>query len=515
MAAGHVSGRQLGPELPTAALNSVLFETSRKLEASEDRVARFLSLGETWEALGYWLSTTSSSTEVSRDHVVGELVLAISRIDKLISDQLNVILHDPLVQRIESTWRGLRHLTQQVADGDNVKIRLLDISWRELSRDMDRAVEFDQSEIFDKVYTQEFGTPGGEPYGVLIGDYEVTIRRSAQHKDDVGTLRGMSQVAAAAFAPFIVAASPELFGLDSFRELERPIDLTRTFGDATYTGWNSLRRIPDARFVGLTLPRMLMRRPWQDLGYRSDGFRFHEDSSIAGGGGLLWGNAAFALCEVLIRTFVENGWMAAIRGVSRDLEVGGIVTQLAQDWHNTDKPGLISKGSLEVQLTDDQELELSELGFIPLIDCQGTGFAAFYGNQSMQAWRQGGASSRAATHLEVNAKLSSMLQYIFCVSRFSHYVKVLARDRAGSYTTARQVQDMLTNWLIKYATANPGAPADMQAKYPLRDAKVEVRDTPGAPGVYACVVHLQPHYQLDDLDTSVKLVTELYAGHEL
>ena len=479
------------------------------------RIDRCLSTPNPWGALVQWLGLGAGDAIPSSREMLARLTLDVAAIDDLLGDQVDTILHHPALQALEASWRGLGLLTQEVEPGDNVKIRFLDASWADLSKDFERAIEFDQSQIFQKVYTQEFGMPGGEPFGVLLGNYDIQHRRSPSHPNDLGILRSMAQVAAASFAPFICSAHPTLFGLETFADLERPIDLARTFASKEYTSWNSLRSAEDSRFVGITLPRILMRLPYRDDPMRADGFRYVEDVSASDRSGYLWGSAIYAFGEVLIRAFVQHGWMAAIRGVQRDIDGGGLVTHLVRDSFETDRRGLATKGSLEVQLTDHQEQEFGELGFIPLAHCHGTGFAAFYGNQSIQRWNDPEKGSASNDTVSVNAKLSSMLQYMFCVSRFAHYVKILAREKTGSYTTASEIQSMLSSWLVQYATANQGTSAEIQAKYPLRDTEVHVRELPGRPGVFSCTVHLRPHFQLDEITASVKLVTELYAGHNI
>jgi type VI secretion system protein ImpD len=473
------------------------------------------------EALALCLGLAPGDPPPGRDALVDRLALAIAAIDELLGAQLDAVLHHPRLQALEAAWRGVLRLIEQVDDEDRIKIRLLDVTWKELVRDLERAIEFDQSHLFRKVYSAEFGTPGGEPYGVLIGDYEIRHRRSREHpEDDVGALRAIAEVAAAAFAPFIAAAHPSLFGLDSFREMERPIDFSGNFRTPEFAAWNGMRRAEDTRFVGLVLPRILMRAPYRDDPTRAGGFPYREDVSAADGSGHLWGSAAWAFGEVLIRTFAESGWLAGIRGVERDAETGGLVTSLPAESFRTDRPGLVPKGAVEVQLTAGQEKELGELGFIALTHCHGTPYAAFYGNQAVHAPGSGSPGSGGAgrgTHTvaEISAKLSSMLQYMFCVSRFAHYIKVIARDKVGSFSRAEDIEDLLRKWLIDYATSNENASAEMQARYPLRDAGVEVRDVPGRPGVYQTVIHLRPHYQLDQMTSSVKLVTELFAGRDI
>jgi type VI secretion system protein ImpD len=495
-----------------SAFESILAATVVDLRGA--RLGRFLALAPE-EALIEWLGLEPGEPLPARKEIIGRLERDIAALDELISLQLDVILHDARFQALESAWRGLALLTEQSELGDGcVKVRVLDVTWKELTRDTERAIEFDQSQTFQKVYSAEFDTPGGEPFGVLLGDYSVRHRRSTDHpEDDIGTLRAISRVAAAAFAPFVASAHPSLFGLESWRELERPLDLGRTFRNEEYAQWNRLRREEDIRFVGLVLPRTLLRRPWREDASRADGFRFAEDTTEHSS--YLWGSSIYAFGEVLIRTFIENGWMASIRGVNRDTLSGGLVTSLPDDWFTTDVPGLVSKGALEVQLTDDQEKALGDFGFIPLTHCHGTSLAAFYGSQSLQAWDDPQVSARERSVVEINMKLSSMLQYMFCVSRFAHYVKVICRDKLGSYTQAGDIERHLNDWLIRYATSHEESSAEIQAKYPLRDARVEVREVAGRPGVFQSIIHLQPHYQLDQMTSAVRLVTEITSVHSL
>lgn len=465
-------------------------------------------------SLAIWLELKPDEPVPSRRDIIGRLTLEIAAIDELLSKQLDAVLHHHEFTRLEASWRGLHSLHQLRCrlvgrEANLVELRACDLSWHELTRDLERASEFDQSQLFRLIYSEELDQPGGTPYGVILGDYRISHRRSSEHRDDIGTLRGIANVAAASFCPFITSADPELLGLGSFTDLERPINLERTFKNDEYVAWNSLRKLADARFIGVTLPGVLMRRPYGDDPTREDGFRYAESTSSPDGSEMLWGNAIYPFGQVLIRAFVDSGWLAAIRGVEEDVESRGIVTGLAHDWHAPEQRGVASRGSLEVQLTESQEHQLGELGFMPLLHCHGTRYAAFYSNKSIQDWRaalHGEDRDDAAT---ANAKLSSMLQYMFCVSRFSHYVKVIAREKVGSFTNATDLQRLLADWLVNYATSNAGATAAAQAKYPLRDARVEVEERPGSPGKYICQVHLQPHYQLDQLATSINLTTDI------
>ena len=449
-----------------------------------------------------------AARQVRKDAAARAVNREIARIDAMLTAQVNAILHHPAVQKMEASWRGLHYLVSQVPEGANIKVRVLDVSWKDLARDLSRALEFDQSQLFRKVYSEEFDTPGGEPFGVLIGDYELRHRPGPDHPiDDLAALKGAAGVAAAAFAPFVAAAHPALLDLSEFAELELPLNLPRTFEQAEYVAWNAFRETEDARFVGLTLPRVLMRPPYRDDGGRVDGFRFREDVGGPGRGGCVWGNAAYAFGAVLVRAFADSGWFAAIRGAAPGAAAGGLAPALPAPSFGLDRPGVAPRPPTDAVVTDAAEKEIGELGFIPLCACQDAGAAAFYGNQSVQ--KPAKYDEPAAT---ANARLSAMLQYILCAGRFAHYVKVIARDRLGSFAGPAECEDYLRRWLQNYTTANDEAGPDLKAKHPLREARVQVREQPGKPGSYLCVTHLRPHFQLDQLSAGVKLVTELAPG---
>jgi type VI secretion system ImpC/EvpB family protein len=458
-----------------------------------------------------WLGVEPARALISdKQTLLRRLDRDIARLDELLSAQVNAILHHPRFQKLEASWRGLRYLTEQAAERENVRIRVLDASWKTLSRDLDRAIEFDQSQLFNKVYSEEFGTPGGEPFGVLIGDYEVRHRPGPEHPvDDVAVLlRGIAQVAAAAFAPFIAAAHPALFGLNSFRDLSLPTDVSAVFQQREYLPWNTFRGSEDARFVGLTLPRVLMRKPYEDDGSRIDGFRFHERVEGPDNSRYLWGNAAYAFAGVLIRAFAEQGWLANIRGVREGSLEGGLVTGLPVHAFSTDREGLVPKCSTDVVITDAQDKELAELGFIPLCRCKDTEWSAFYSTPSVQRPDKGYDNIAAA----INARLSTMLQYMLCVARFGHYLKVIGRDKLASFSSPAECERYLQRWLLDYVTSSEDASFEVKAKYPLREASVQVREQPGKPENYLCVVHLRPHFQLEQVVSTVRLVTELTVG---
>lgn len=492
-------------------LSAVIESTERAVDAGEGRLDRFLATTSWRESLAVWLDPAPGDAPLDGPAIVHRLTVEIATLDEILSRQVDAILHAPAFQRLEASWRGLDYLVGNLEEEENTKIRVLAVSWKELVRDLERAIEFDQSQLFRMVYGAEFGTAGGEPFAVLLGDYEIHHRPGPKHPtDDLGALRSISQVAAAAFSPFIATAAPEFFGLDSWRDLERPINLARVFAQSEYTKWNALRRETDSRFIGLTLPRMLMRAPYGDDPYRVDGFCYREQIRHPKGGENLWGSAAYAFGAVLLRAFGECGWLAGIRGIDRGVYGGGVVPSQPIEYFATDAPGLVPKGSVEVIITDAREKELGDHGFIPLCQTHGTELCVFYGNQSIQ--RPKVHDHEAAT---VNAKLSAMLQYMFCVSRFAHYLKVIGRDRLGSFSTPADCERFMNKWLMDFATSNEDVSDEVQARYPLREANVKVREVPGKPGVYMSVIHLRPHFQLDQMTSSVKLVTELFSGQEL
>jgi len=470
---------------------------------------RFLGESSTERAAALWVTQSGWPRQPENCRQLSRyLSRDIARLDDMLQRQVNAILHAPAFQKLESSWRGLRYLTEQVPEGENTKIKVLSVSWKELEKDFERSMEFDQSQLFRMVYSNEFGMAGGEPYGVLLGDYEIHPRPGAGHPtDDLAILRSVSGVAAAAFAPFISAADPSMFGLNSFTGLEQPLDLAGAFQQADFVKWRSFRQTEDARFVGLTAPRILMRLPYEDDSNRTDGFRFKEDVETADRSRYLWGNACYAFGAVLVRSFAEHGWLADIRGVNDERYGGGIVEDLPVQSFGTDSLGIAPKSSTDAMITDVQEKQLSELGFIPLCHCKDTDCTTFYSNQSVQEPKDYDRESARA-----NARLSAMIQYMLCVSRVAHYVKVIGRDKMGGFATPSDCESYIERWLQNYIINDDKASYEQKAAYPLREARVQVRETPGKPGSYQSVIHLKPHFQVDQVVTAVKLTTELVAA---
>jgi len=431
----------------------------------------------------------------------------ISQIDILINDQLNVIMYDPAFQKLEASWRGLHLLVSQCAGFESVYTKVLNVSWADVTKDIERAAEFDQSNLFKKIYEEEFGIAGGKPYGCLIGDYYVQPDYSADHPiDDLATLRGLSAIAAAAFAPFITSVAPSMLGLTNFNQLERPLDIDRIFEGPAFAKWRSLRDSDDARFLGLVLPRILLRKSWAHGEKRGDGFCYREHSDTGSKAGPLWGNAIWAFATVVARTFDQTGWVSDIRGVERDFHrpSGGMVAGLPVESFDTEPTASATKPVVDVIVTDRRERDLAGAGFISLCQCKDTEYAVFYNAQSIQKFKK--YDTESAT---TNARLSAMLQYILSVSRFAHYLKVLGRDKVGSFAEASKIEEQLLRWLSDWISPGDQASPEWRARYPLKQAAVAVEEVLGRPGTYACTMHLLPHSQFDALTASIELKTEL------
>ncbi|MBI1249280.1 type VI secretion system contractile sheath large subunit [bacterium] len=470
-----------------------------------DRWQQFIDNATVGEKLTAWLGDFEG---LSKQSIVRRLNADVAQIDQWLNDQLNAILHHPKFQKLESSWRGLQYLTEMVdeeADREQVLIRVLNASWKDVERDIERAIDFDSSELFKKIYENEFGTAGGKPFGVMIGDYEIHPTPSKQHPHrDIDTLQGLSGIAAAAFCPFIAGVSHTMFGLDDFSDLEQVENLRSGFDQAEFTQWHAFRKTEDARFVGLVLPRVLMRLPYETFDARADGFSFREEVGGRDRRNYLWGNAAYAFAEVLIRAYSNCGWLAQIRGVQRNVVGGGLVSRLPVHYFGTDRTGVAPKPSTDCIISDHQEAELAGLGFIPLTHCQDTDLCAFYSNQSVQKPKV--YESLEATQ---NAKVSSMLQYILCTSQFAHALKVIARDKVGTFEDRETVERFLSDWIHDYVTPDEKAKPETKAARPLRQAEIQLRDDPGKPGSYRCTFKLWPHYQLDDLVASIRMKTTI------
>lgn len=419
----------------------------------------------------------------------------IAQIDHLISIQLNEIMHHPDFQKLEASWRGLKYLLNQSETGTALKIKVLNVSKKDLLRDLQRAPEFDQSALFKKVYEEEFGVFGGAPFGCLVGDYE--FGKSGQ---DIELLEKISQVAAASHAPFLSGTSPDMFNLESFTQLDAPRDLAKIFDTTEYARWKSFRETEDSRYVGLTGPRMLLREPYSRDTVPVEAFDYDEKVDGTDHSRYLWGNSAFALAARINQSFSKYGWCATIRGV----ESGGLVEGLPVHNFRTDSGDLAMKCPTETPITDRREKELADLGFIPLVHAKGTDKAAFFSVQSAQKPKVYDKDSATA-----NARVSAQLPYIFAVSRFAHYLKAMMRDKIGGYSSKDEMTSFLNNWIGNYVVSNDSASFGVKAEKPLKEARVDVVEIPGKPGAFRAIAFLRPHFQLDELSVSMRLVADL------
>jgi type VI secretion system protein ImpC len=420
----------------------------------------------------------------------------IAQLDKKLSLQLNEIMHTPEFQKLEGTWRGLHYLVHQSETGEQLKIRVFNASKRDLFKDLERAVEFDQSALYKKVYEEEYGQLGGEPYGMLIGDYEFS-----RHPEDISLLKMVSGVAAASHAPFISAAAPKLFNMDRFTELSQPRDLAKIFMGVEYASWKSFRESEDSRYVALTMPRTLARLPYGADFKRIDEFNYEEFVDGKDHDKYCWMNAAWAYGARITDAMAKYGWMARSRGV----EGGGKVEGLPVHTFPTDDGEVAMKCPTEIAISDRREFELSNLGFLPLLHSKNRDFGVFMGAQSCQKPKQYFDPAANA-----NAELSTKINYIMCVSRFAHYLKVMARDKIGSFMEVKDCERWLNSWINNYVIANPQDAGDeLKAKCPLADARVEVKEVKGKPGWYEAVAWLRPHFQLEALSASMRLVAEV------
>lgn len=421
----------------------------------------------------------------------------IAQIDHLISIQLNEIMHHPAFQKLEGTWRGVKYLMDQSETGTMLKIRILNVGKKELLKDLQRAPEFDQSALFKKVYEEEYGVFGGAPFGALVGDYEF-----GKHPEDVELLEKISNVAASAHAPFLSGTAPDMFNLPSWTSLDAPRDLAKIFDTTEYAKWKSFRQTEDSRYVALCLPRTLGRLPYGKDTKPVEAFSYEEHVDGTDHSKYLWMNAAFALASRMTNSFSQHGMCVAMRGV----EGGGLVDGLPVHNFYTDEGDVAMKCPTEVPITDRREKELADLGFVPLVHCKGTDYAAFFSVQTCQKPKVYDTDAANA-----NARLSAQLPYLMAVSRFAHYLKAMMRDKIGSFMSRTEAELFLNRWILRYVVPDDNASPQQKARGPLREARVDVSEVPGKPGVYRAVAFLRPHFQLDELTVSLRLVAELPA----
>jgi type VI secretion system protein ImpC len=449
------------------------------------------------DLLSEFIDQVLSGTGKVPGDVVEAIKARITQIDKLITEQLNHVMHAPEFQALEASWRGLHHLVMKSETGTQLKIRLLNISRDEIQRDLDSAAEFDQSALFKKIYEEEYGTFGGAPFSVLIGDYYF-----GRHTRDITLLENISSVAAAAHAPFIAGVSPLMFDMESFTTISEPRDLAKVFESTEMTKWRDFRKREDSRYCALVLPRILLRLPYGEATNPVEGVSYEEGVDGKDHSKYLWGNAVWAFGERLTNAFATYNWCSAIRGV----EGGGKVEGLPTHTYRTADGEIVLKCPTEVAITDRREKELSDMGFISLVHCKNTSYAAFFGGQTCNQ-----PVVYDTPQANANARLSSVLPYMLAASRFAHYLKVMMRDKIGSFQDRAAVEAFLNRWLAGYILLMDDAGQAAKARMPLREGRVDVYEIAGRPGSYRATVYLRPHFQLEELTASIRLVAELPA----
>ncbi|WP_413112320.1 type VI secretion system contractile sheath large subunit [Thaumasiovibrio sp. DFM-14] len=480
-------------------------ESPRVLDINAIWLDRFIDIDEPDKAIRYWIEFQQldiSTLKQLQTHFVD----VIGMLDELINQQLNKILHHPTFQALEASWRGVKYTVREIAalrGDEQVKIKVLHYPWHRLVRDCNKSMEFDQSELFRLVYQNEYSMSGGEPFGLLIGDYRIQHSDKRRVHQDTDVLRKVTQTAAAAFCPFITSADPTLLGVDSFSELASVANIGAQFEQPEFIGWRSLRKLDDARFLAITLPDVLMRETYVSDGSRQEDFAFVEHCRHAETD-LLWGSAAYCFGVVVARAFIESGWFGQIRGHQPGNYKKGIVVNMPAQKQHLPGSRYREKPAVNLRVGDRLEQALADSGFIPISAVPDTSLLTFYSNASLHE-----PSIYDSLGSNINAKLSSMMQYILCVSRFAHYIKVMGRDKVGSYENAQSIENDFQSWLHDYTTASDDATEEIRARYPLSEARIQVKEQVAQPGKFFSVVHLQPHFQLDQMVSSIRLITEL------
>ena len=439
-----------------------------------------------------------AQTQLIGSDVVASIEAMIAAIDRKLSEQINRIMHHEDFQKLEGAWRGLQYLVNNTETDEMLKIRVFNVSKQELGKTLKRykGTNWDQSPIFKKIYAEEYSQFGGEPYGCLVGDYYFD-----QSAPDVELLGEMAKVAAAAHAPFVTGASPTLMQMDSWQELANPRDLTKILTTPEYAAWRSLRDSEDSKYLGLAMPRFLSRLPYGAKTNPVEAFDFEEDTGSADHSKYTWANAAYAMATNINRSFKEYGWCSRIRGI----ESGGAVTNLPTHTFPTDDGGIDMKCPTEIAIEDRREAELARNGFMPLVHRKNSDFAAFIGAQSLHKPAEYDDADATA-----NAKLAANLPYLFATTRFAHYLKCIVRDKIGSFKERDEVQRWLSTWIMQYVDGDPAHSSETtKARKPLADAEVVVEEDPANPGYYNSKFFLRPHYQLEGLTVSLRLVSKL------
>jgi len=439
-----------------------------------------------------------ANTNILSGDAIRSIEAMIAALDKKLTEQVNLIIHHEDFQKLEAAWRGLHYLVNNTETDEQLKIRVLNVSKQDLAKTLKRfkGTAWDQSPIFKKLYEEEYGQFGGEPYGCLVGDYHFD-----HTPPDVEMLGELAKVAAAAHAPFVTGAAPSVMQMESWQELANPRDLTKIFTTPEYAAWRSLRESDDARYLALCMPRFLARLPYGAKTNPVDEFAFEEDTEGSDHGRYNWANAAYAMAANINRSFKQYGWCSRIRGI----ESGGAVENLPTHTFPTDDGGVDMKCPTEIAISDRREAELSKNGFLSMIHRKNSDFAAFISGQSLQKPHEYDDPDATA-----NAALAARLPYLFACNRFAHYLKCIVRDKIGSFRSRESMQDWLNEWILQYVDGDPAnSSEDTKARRPLAAATVEVEEVEGQPGFYQSRFFLKPHYQLEGLTVSLRLVSKL------
>ena len=498
--------RPAAAPLREAALSGAFF--GEKHADAAARLASFARGGKAADAVRDWFGPAAARLLADRNALRGALDRDIAAIDTLIGRQLDAVLHHPRMARLEGSWRGLLWLVDGIEPGRRVKVRVLQAGWPEICRDLERAPEFDASSLFRLVYEEEFGMPGGEPYGMLIVDHEVRHRPGpGAPTDDVSAIALLAAIGAAAFAPVILGAHPALLEVEGWSELQAVQEVAAPLGNPEHARWRSLATRADLRFIGVTLPRLLARPPWRDDPARVDRFRYEERAPDLAS--RVWMAAGYAFAASACRAFAEFGWPADVRGVETDRIGGGLVQNLAVESFESGPAIAWRRIPAEVSLTDRQERALVDSGLMPVCALPYSAEMVFGTARSLQApQRHMGATAAAA---DASARISAQVNALLCAARFAHYLKVIGRDMVGSVQTDSDIQHRLHTWLQNFVNTNTDMSSDQRARYPLAEGAVSVQEKPGKPGVYGATVHLRPHHQLDDVSATFILLTEIAA----
>ena len=473
----------------------VLGKMLDSMKVSDDDAARQRGV----VMLNQFVKAITQGRTVSKD-AENNIKYWIKDIDAKLTAQVNEILHHEKFQKLEGTWRGMAHLVYNTETSTSLQLKVMNITKDEIRADLEKAEEFDQSQMFKKIYEEGYGVLGGNPFGLLVGDYDFDVRRST----DMKVLTGMAGVAAASFAPFVSAVSPKAFNMDRFSQLSDPRDLAKIFTGPDYANWEAFRESEDARYVALTCPRVLGREVYGANFKPVAEFNFEESVDGTNHDKYLWMNSAWCYATRITEAFALHGWMARTRGV----ESGGKVEGLPVHTFPTDNGDVAMKCPTEIAITDRREQELEKLGFLSLIHCKDKPFAAFMSSTSCQKPKKYDRPDATA-----NAMLSTKFNLQLCMSRFAHFLKVMVRNRIGSYMERAEMEAWLNRWIMNYVLGNPeGQPEELKARYPLASAQIKVVDVPGQPGVYRAVAHLRPHFQLEALDISLRMVAKQIGG---